>query len=80
MRSMHILAAGCLAIAAAGLSAGSAAAQDTVKIGIVAPMTGTSAAVGREVSGCGSVAGNPQSGPADPRMNGAPARLRIGPC
>ncbi len=50
MRSMHILAAGCLAAAAAGLSAGSAAAQDTAKIGIVAPMTGTSAAVGREVS------------------------------
>src|ERR1700723_3516265 len=30
--------------------AGSAAAQDTIKIGIVAPMTGTSAAVGREIS------------------------------
>ncbi len=48
------LIAGCLAIAAAGLvislSAGSAAAQDTVKIGIVIPMTGTSGAVGREIS------------------------------
>ena len=46
--------AGCLAIAAAGLvgglSAGSAAAQDTIKIGIVVPMTGTSGAVGREIS------------------------------
>src|ERR1700721_2222988 len=42
--------AGCLAIAAAALGAGSAAAQDTIKIGIVAPMTGTSAAVGREIS------------------------------
>ncbi|HLN38648.1 MAG TPA: ABC transporter substrate-binding protein, partial [Xanthobacteraceae bacterium] len=42
--------AGCLVIAAAALGAGSAVAQDTVKIGIVAPMTGTSAAVGREIS------------------------------
>src|SRR5579862_3250546 len=42
--------AGCLAIAATALGAGSAAAQDTIKIGIVAPMTGTSAAVGREIS------------------------------
>ena len=42
--------AGCLAVAATALGAGSAAAQDTIKIGIVAPMTGTSAAVGREIS------------------------------
>jgi branched-chain amino acid transport system substrate-binding protein len=42
--------AGCLAIAAAALGAGSTEAQDTIKIGIVAPMTGTSAAVGREIS------------------------------
>src|SRR6204780_3970423 len=42
--------AGCVAIAAAALGAGSAEAQDTIKIGIVAPMTGTSAAVGREIS------------------------------
>src|ERR1700685_3101928 len=48
--SMKYFVAGCLAIAAAALGAGSAAAQDTVKIGIVAPMTGTSAAVGREIS------------------------------
>ena len=48
------LIAGCLAIAAAGLvsslSASGAAAQDTIKIGIVVPMTGTSGAVGREIS------------------------------
>jgi len=44
------LVAGCLAIAALGLAVGSACAQDTVKIGIVIPMTGTSAAVGREIS------------------------------
>ena len=48
--SMKDFVAGCLAIAAAALGAGSAAAQDTIKIGIVAPMTGTSAAVGREIS------------------------------
>ena len=48
--SMKHFVAGCLAIAAAALGAGSAAAQDTIKIGIVAPMTGTSAAVGREIS------------------------------
>ena len=48
--SMKHFAAGCVAIAAAALGAGSAAAQDTIKIGIVAPMTGTSAAVGREIS------------------------------
>src|ERR1700734_786008 len=42
--------AGCLAVAATALGVGSAAAQDTIKIGIVAPMTGTSAAVGREIS------------------------------
>jgi branched-chain amino acid transport system substrate-binding protein len=42
--------AGCFAIAAATFGIGSAAAEDTIKIGIVAPMTGTSAAVGREIS------------------------------
>jgi branched-chain amino acid transport system substrate-binding protein len=46
--SMKHFVAGCLAIAALG--GGSAAAQDTIKVGIVAPMTGTSAAVGREIS------------------------------
>ena len=39
-----------LAIAATGFGPGSAFAQDTVKIGIVVPMTGTSGAVGREIS------------------------------
>jgi branched-chain amino acid transport system substrate-binding protein len=48
--SHHHFVAGCLAIAAAALGAGGAAAEDTIKIGIVAPMTGTSAAVGREIS------------------------------
>jgi branched-chain amino acid transport system substrate-binding protein len=33
-----------------GLGLSGAAAQDSIKIGIVAPMTGTSAAVGREIS------------------------------
>src|ERR1700681_1804992 len=55
MRVAHLVAV-CLSIAAAGLGfgAGTACAQsapsDTIKIGIVAPMTGTSAAVGREIS------------------------------
>jgi branched-chain amino acid transport system substrate-binding protein len=54
MRSA-LFASGCLAIAATGIIAGTVAAQNTppqgtVKIGIVAPMTGTSAAVGREIS------------------------------
>ena len=40
--------AGCLAIAALG--AGSAAAQDTIKIGMVMQMTGPNAAGGREIS------------------------------
>ena len=46
--SMKYLVAGCLAIAA--LSAGSAAAQDTIKIGMVMQMTGPNAAGGREIS------------------------------
>jgi branched-chain amino acid transport system substrate-binding protein len=49
MRITHLLAYG-LAIAVSGVGAGSAAAQDVIKIGVVAPMTGTSAAVGREIS------------------------------
>src|SRR5271155_2836660 len=49
MRSTRF-AAGCLAFAVSALAAGAAAAQDTIKIGIVMPMTGTSAAVGREIS------------------------------
>ena len=46
------IAAVCLPIVVAGtsLGAGAAHAEDTVKIGIVIPMTGTSAAVGREIS------------------------------
>src|SRR5580658_4901521 len=48
--NMKHFAAGCLAFAAAALGAGSAAAEDTIKIGIVAPMTGGSGAVGREIS------------------------------
>src|SRR5205085_9849068 len=49
MRSKIVLT-GLLAVAVAGIHARSAAAQETVKIGIVIPMTGTSAAVGREIS------------------------------
>ena len=52
--ALQAFIAGFLAFAAAGigggLSAGSAGAQDTIKIGIVVPMTGTSGAVGREIS------------------------------
>jgi branched-chain amino acid transport system substrate-binding protein len=47
------IAAACLTVAATAIGAGGAAAQssqDTIKIGIVVPMTGTSAAVGREIS------------------------------
>jgi branched-chain amino acid transport system substrate-binding protein len=39
-----------LVIALTGLGATAAAAQETVKIGVVIPMTGTSAAVGREIA------------------------------
>src|SRR5246500_1382554 len=49
MRSKIVLT-GLLTGAATGINAGSAAAQETVKVGIVIPMTGTSAAVGREIS------------------------------
>jgi branched-chain amino acid transport system substrate-binding protein len=52
MRSTHIIAGG-LTIAIAGIGAAiaqNAATPETIKIGIVAPMTGTSAAVGREIS------------------------------
>ncbi|MFY9839514.1 MAG: ABC transporter substrate-binding protein, partial [Xanthobacteraceae bacterium] len=49
MRSKIVLT-GLLVLAAVGITARSAAAQETVKIGIVIPMTGTSAAVGREIS------------------------------
>src|SRR5689334_497180 len=49
MRSKIVLT-GLLALAATAINARSAAAQETVKVGIVIPMTGTSAAVGREIS------------------------------
>ena len=51
MRAARIVAV-CLPVAAAGVlfGAGAVLAEDTVKIGIVIPMTGTSAAVGREIS------------------------------
>jgi branched-chain amino acid transport system substrate-binding protein len=50
MRATRIVAV-CLPLAAAGiLIGGPAGAEDTLKIGIVIPMTGTSAAVGREIS------------------------------
>ena len=49
MSHRHIIA-GCLAIAAAALGAGSAVAQDTIKIGMVMQMTGPNAAGGREIS------------------------------
>jgi branched-chain amino acid transport system substrate-binding protein len=48
--SMKYFVGGCLAIAAAALGAGSAAAQDTIKIGMVMQMTGPNAAGGREIS------------------------------
>src|SRR5260370_19227628 len=50
MRSKIVLTA-LLAVAVTSIHARSAAAQETVKIGIVIPMTGTAAAVGREISG-----------------------------
>ena len=51
MRQSHVaaVAAGCLSIALAALAAGSAAAQDVVKIGLVMPLTGILAAPGREI-------------------------------
>ncbi len=48
--SLKHFVAGCLAIAAAALGAGGAAAQDTIKIGMVMQMTGPNAAGGREIS------------------------------
>jgi branched-chain amino acid transport system substrate-binding protein len=52
MRNTHI-AAGCLVAGIVGIGAAvaqNAATPDAIKIGIVIPMTGTSAAVGREIS------------------------------
>src|SRR5215472_13735200 len=49
MRSKFVLT-GLLALAATGINARGGAAQETVKVGIIIPMTGTSAAVGREIS------------------------------
>ena len=48
MRHKFFVASSLVVLAA--MAAGTAAAQDTVKIGVVIPMTGTSAAVGREIS------------------------------
>ncbi len=48
MRHSH-LAAGCLSVALLALTAGGGAAQSTIKIGLVMPLTGTLAAPGREV-------------------------------
>jgi branched-chain amino acid transport system substrate-binding protein len=49
---MHLgyFAAACLSIAFSGIDIGDAIAQDVVKIGIVVPMTGGFASVGREVA------------------------------
>src|SRR5580700_5623547 len=49
LRHSYFFAAPTLAIAIAATAAGSAAAQDTVKIGLVMPMTGTVGAAGQEV-------------------------------
>jgi branched-chain amino acid transport system substrate-binding protein len=52
MRNTHIVT-GCLVAGIVGIGAAvaqNAATPDTIKIGIVIPMTGTSAAVGREIS------------------------------
>src|SRR5690349_10076412 len=49
MRS-NIALTGLIALAVTGINARSGTAQETVQIGIVIPMTGTSAAVGREIS------------------------------
>ncbi|HEY2532804.1 MAG TPA: ABC transporter substrate-binding protein [Xanthobacteraceae bacterium] len=49
MQQKHLVACG-FAIALTATSAGGAAAQSVVKIGVIVPMTGTSAAVGREIS------------------------------
>jgi branched-chain amino acid transport system substrate-binding protein len=46
----NAFAAACLAVAATALGTGGAGAEDTLKIGIVMPMTGTLAAGGREIS------------------------------
>lgn len=49
MRFARFIAA-CLALAVTGTGTGNAVAQDAVKIGIVVPMTGSLAAIGREIS------------------------------
>ena len=43
-------AAACLSVAISGIAVGNAVAQDVVKIGVVIPMTGGLASVGREVA------------------------------
>jgi len=49
MKHQHFFA-GCLAIAATALGIGSTGAQDTIKVGLVMPMTGTVGAAGQEVA------------------------------
>src|SRR5258708_19255089 len=46
----HTFFAAALAITIAAMASGGAAAQDTVKIGLVLPMTGTVGAAGQEVA------------------------------
>ena len=49
MKHQHFFA-GCLAVAATALGVGAAGAQDTIKVGLVMPMTGTVGAAGQEVA------------------------------
>jgi len=48
-RRHHLLTLGTLAAAALALGSGAARAQDTVKIGVILPMTGPSASTGRQI-------------------------------
>jgi ABC-type branched-subunit amino acid transport system substrate-binding protein len=50
--AMHLgyFAAACLSVAISGIDVSDAIAQDVVKIGVVIPMTGGFASVGREVA------------------------------
>ena len=48
-RRHHLASLAGLATAALGLAAGPAQAEDTVKIGVILPMTGPSASTGRQI-------------------------------
>jgi len=48
-RRHHLLTLGTLAAAALALGSGAARAEDTVKIGVILPMTGPSASTGRQI-------------------------------